>query len=39
MEETAKEHFDPKVFPVFREIVREMIDRGESTSWDATGTP
>ncbi len=39
MEETAREHFDPNVFPVFREIVREMIDRGESTSWDATGTP
>ncbi len=35
MEETAADHFDPKIFGVFREIVLDMIARGERASWDA----
>jgi HD-GYP domain-containing protein (c-di-GMP phosphodiesterase class II) len=34
MEEMADGHFDPEIFPVFQEIVRGMIERGESCVWD-----
>ena len=38
MEEMANGHFDPQVFPLFQEIIRGMMARGESTSWDEDKT-